>query len=235
MVMIMTMATGIITTIMTDATTLARLMTWLSPAFPVGAFAYSHGLERAIHDGLIADRASLVGWLQALLEGGSGWNDGVLLAEAWRRASTGDSVSGVGELAAAMAGSRERHMETTLQGGAFVDAMAAWGGGEPAGGEGAMPYPVAVGAAAARHAIRLEDALVAYLHAFASNLVQASVRLVPLGQRDGVASLATLEPVVLRTARKAVASTLDDLGSCTLVADITAMNHETQYSRVFRS
>ncbi len=229
-----TMPTGI-TTIMTDATTLARLMTWLSPAFPVGAFAYSHGLERAIHDGLIADRASLVAWLDALLEGGSGWNDAVLLAEAWRSASAGAGLVAVAELAIAMAGSRERHMETTLQGGAFVDAMTAWGGGEPASGEGLMPYSVAVGAAAARHAIRLEDALVAYLHAFASNLVQASVRLVPLGQRDGVGALAALEPVVLRVARKAAASTLDDLGSCTLVADIMAMNHETQYSRVFRS
>lgn len=228
-------ATGTITTIMTDATTLARLMTWLSPAFPVGAFAYSHGLERAIHDGLIADRPALVAWLQALLEHGSGWNDAVLLAETWRRASAGESIAEVAELGEAMAGSRERHMETTLQGGAFADAMTSWSGGEPADGEGAMPYPVAVGAAAARHAVRLEEALVAYLHAFASNLVQASVRLVPLGQRDGVAALGALEPVVLRTARRASASTLDDLGSCTLIADIMSMNHETQYSRVFRS
>lgn len=235
MAMIMTTATGTIITIMTDATALARLMTWLSPAFPVGAFAYSHGLERAIHDGLIADRITLVAWLEALLERGSAWNDAVLLAEAWRSAFVGDGIEAVAELAAAMAGSRERHMETTLQGGAFADAMVAWGGGELADREEAMPYPVAVGAAAARHAIRLEDALVAYLHAFASNLVQVSVRLVPLGQRDGVAALAALEAVILRTARKAAASTLDDLGSCTLVADITAMNHETQYSRVFRS
>lgn len=227
-------ATGITTTLMTDAKTLARLMTWLSPAFPVGAFAYSHGLERAIHDGLIADRASLVAWLQALVERGSGWNDAVLLAESWRRASACEDVAEVAELGEAMAGSRERHMETTLQGGAFIDAMRAWGG-DLAEGEGAMPYPVAVGAAAARHAVRLEDALIAYLHAFASNLVQASVRLVPLGQRDGVATLAALEPVVLRTARRGATSTLDDLGSCTLVADIMSMNHETQYSRVFRS
>ncbi|WP_262332335.1 urease accessory protein UreF [Bosea sp. BH3] len=230
-----TTATGNITTIMTDATTLARLMTWLSPAFPVGAFAYSHGLERAIHDGLIADRLALVAWLHALLEHGSGWNDAVLLAETWRRTSAGEDIAEVAELGEAMAGSRERHMETTLQGGAFVDAMTSWGTVELADGEGAMPYPVAVGTASARHAVRLEEALVAYLHAFASNLVQASVRLVPLGQRDGVAALAALEPVVLRTARRASASTLDDLGSCTLIADIMSMNHETQYSRVFRS
>ncbi|WP_248311361.1 urease accessory protein UreF [Bosea sp. ASV33] len=223
-----------ITTTMTEAVALARLMTWLSPAFPVGSFAYSHGLERAIHDGLIRDRQSLLGWLETLLEQGSAWNDAVLLAETWRKIGAGDDIADVAELAEAMSGSRERHMETTLQGGAFVDAMAAWSG-YPAGGEGPIAYPVAVGSAAARYGIALGDALTAYLHAFASNLVQACVRLVPLGQRDGVATLAALEPVILRTARRAAAATLDDLGSCTIRADILSMNHETQYSRVFRS
>lgn len=231
---LMAMGTAI-TIIMTDAVTLARLMTWLSPAFPVGAFAYSHGLERAIHDGLIRDRVSLTEWLEVLLDRGSAWNDAVLLAQAWRRTSDNQNLDDVMELAVAMSGSRERHMETTLQGGAFVDAMAAWGGEPPTGAEEVTAYPVAVGAAAARHAVRLEDVLTAYLHAFASNLVQACVRLVPLGQRDGVATLAALEPVVLRTARRAAGSTLDDLGSCTILADIMSMNHETQYSRVFRS
>lgn len=223
-----------ITTTMTEAATLARLMTWLSPAFPVGAFAYSHGLERAIHDGLIRTRSDLGEWLEALLEQGSAWNDAVLLAESWRKTSAGDDIAGVAELAEAMSGSRERHMETTLQGGAFVDAIAAWSG-DPAGEERPVAYPVAVGSAAARHGIAITDALTAYLHAFATNLVQACVRLVPLGQRDGVATLAALEPVVLRTARRAADSTLDDLGSCTIRADILSMNHETQYSRVFRS
>ncbi|MFC5293771.1 urease accessory protein UreF [Bosea minatitlanensis] len=225
----------ITTTIMTETATLARLMTWLSPAFPVGAFAYSHGLERAIHDGLIRDRASLTAWLETLLEQGSAWNDAVLLTEAWRRATVGESIGAVAELAEAMSGSRERHMETTLQGAAFADAMAAWSGEPSRGGEGAVAYPVAVGAAAARHGVGLDDALVAYLHAFAANLVQACVRLVPLGQRDGVATLAALEPVVLRSARRAAGSTLDDLGACTIRADILSMNHETQYSRIFRS
>lgn len=224
-----------ITTTMTEAVALARLMTWLSPAFPVGAFAYSHGLERAIHDGWVRDRTSLTEWLEVLLERGSAWNDAVVLAESWRRTAAGESIDEVSELAAAMSGSRERHMETTLQGGAFTDAMASWSGGAETGEKGPIAYPVAVGAATAHHGAGLENALTAYLHAFASNLVQACVRLVPLGQRDGVATLAALEPVVLRTARRAAASTLDDLGSCTVRADIVSMNHETQYSRVFRS
>ncbi|MCO6049366.1 urease accessory protein UreF [Mesorhizobium sp. RP14(2022)] len=202
---------------------LLRLLTWLSPAFPVGAFAYSHGVERAIHDNTIRDRATLVAWLSDLLTQGSGWNDAVLCAASWR----GEDVA---ELAEAMAGSRERHMETTLQGEAFVQAAEPWTGeGRPA------PYPVAVGHAARNQGIALDAVLTAYLHAFSSNIVQAAVRLVPLGQRDGVATLAALEPVILDTAARASQSTLDDLGAATVLSDIAAMRHETQYSRVFRS
>jgi len=138
-------------------------------------------------------------------------------------------------LAAALSGSRERHMETMLQGGAFADAITAWSGNPLPGVEEPIAYPVAVGRAAAHHGVGLGDTLTAYLHAFVSNLVQACVRLVPLGQRDGVSTLAALEPIVLRTAQRASVSTPDDLGSCTIRADILSMSHETQYSRVFRS
>lgn len=250
---------------------LLRLMSWLSPAFPVGAFAYSHGIERAIHDGRIHDRASLARWLSDVVGFGSGWNDAVLLAGAWRKVDAGESWRDIAELAEAMPGSRERHMETTLQGEAFCTAVAAWsatlelpfpllGGvrGEcdavaasldalsdvvpdvppPQKGEenpGTTAYPIAVAITAAAHGIALDDALIAYLHAFGSNLIQAAVRLVPLGQRDGVTALAGLEPVILETARRAAGSTLDDLGSGTFLSDIASMKHETQYSRVFRS
>jgi urease accessory protein len=231
--------------------TLLRLMTWLSPAFPVGAFSYSHGIERAIEEGLIGDRPTLVAWLRELVDRGSAWNDAVLLAESWRQAKSGD-VEMVAELAEAMAGSKERHMETMLQGEAFLKALSAWAGEEdgtqarhpsspPGNGEwlnvvlAGMPYPVAVGGAAARHGIALEPALIAYLHAFVSNIVQATVRLVPLGQSDGVAALAELEEIVLTAAGRAAASALDDLGSAAFMSEIMSMRHETQYSRVFRS
>jgi urease accessory protein len=213
---------------------LLHLLSWLSPAFPVGAFAYSHGLEQAIHDGGVTDRAGLIDWLTDLVERGSGWNDAVLLAEAWRTADS-DGGAGVAELAAALAGSRERHMETTLQGEAFAAAVKAWmpirDGGEPRD----LPYPVAVGLAAARGGVDLDAALAAYLHAFIANLVQAALRLVPLGQSDGVATLAAMEPVILDRAARASVSTLDDLGGCAVLSDIAAMKHETLYSRVFRS
>ena len=220
---------------MTEVSGLAllRLMTWLSPAFPIGAFSYSHGLEHAIHEGLVSDRMTLTAWLSELLSHGSAWNDAVLLAESWREAASGNYRE-VAELAQAMPGSRERHMETMQQGEAFLQALSPWSDGLEALGSQA-PYPVAVGAAAALHGIALEPILVAFLHAFASNLVQASVRLVPLGQRDGVATMAALERLILETVRRAAASTLDDLGSATFMSEIMAMKHETQYSRVFRS
>jgi urease accessory protein len=214
--------------------TLLRLLTWMSPSFPVGSFAYSHGLERAIHGGLIHDRTTLTEWLRDLVQHGSGWNDAVLLADTWRMASEGDG----GEAAAlgeAMAGSRERHMETTLQGGAFSKAAAAWPHPHPSKADCERPYPVAIGVVASTHGLPLEPVLIAYLHGFSANLVQAAMRLVPLGQSDGVAAVAELEGSILDAAGRASRSTLDDLGSATLMSDIMAMQHETQYSRIFRS
>lgn len=209
---------------------LLRLMTWLSPAFPVGSFTYSHGLERAVHDGLVEGREGLKAWIAALLDHGSAWNDAVLFAESWRRGTAAEDAGDMAELAEAMAGSRERHMESTLQGEAFMTAAGAWGADAAA-----LPYCVAVGSTAGRHGVPLEAALGAWLQAFASNQLQAAIRLSVIGQTGAVGLLAALEPLVLETAARAARSTPDDLGSCTVAAEIAAMNHETQYSRLFRS
>lgn len=214
---------------------LLRLMAWLSPAFPVGGFSYSHGLERAVLDGFVADRQSLAAWLEALVEMGSGWNDAVLFAESWRRASEVGDLGEIAAVAEALAGSRERHAETMLQGAAFLKAASAWPspmlGRLPAD----CPYCVAVGAVAGGNGIGLTDALSAFLQAFFSNLVQAAIRLGVVGQVDATSSLAGFEPLALATAARAATSSLDDLGGCAFVSDVMAMRHETQYSRLFRS
>jgi urease accessory protein len=214
---------------------LLRLMTWLSPVFPVGGFSYSHGLERAVHDGRVADRDGLEAWLGALIEIGSGWNDAVLFAEAWRRADAGEEFGELAELAEALAGSLERHRETTLQGAAFLAAAAGW----PHPVIGRLPetpaYCIAVGAVSGAHAVPLSDALAAYLQAFCANLAQAAIRLSVTGQSGAVATIAALEPRVLAVAARAAQSTLDGLGSASILSDIMAMNHETQYSRLFRT
>jgi len=213
---------------------LLRLLAWLSPAFPVGSFSYSHGLERAVHDGLVRDANELRQWLAALVEYGSGWNDAVLFAEAMRRGAADGDLAELAELAEALAGSAERHMETTLQGSAFAQAAQTREHDAPALPDNCA-YCVAVGAFAGRAGLQPAQALAAYLQAFCSNLIQAGIRLGVTGQRDGVAVLAELEAGMLATAERAARSTLDELGSATLLSEIAAMRHETQYSRLFRS
>ncbi len=211
-----------------------RLMTFLSPAFPVGGFSYSHGLERAAHDGLLRDADALREWLSDLIAFGSGWNDAVLFAEAHRRATGGD-VGGLAEFAEALAGSEERHRESMLQGTAFIAAARAW----PHPVLDRLPeecaYPVAAGAILGAHAVPLQTALAAWLQAFSINLVQAGIRLGVTGQQGAMALLAALEPVLVNAATRAAHSSLDDLGSATLLSEIVAMKHETQESRLFRS
>ncbi len=236
--MIMDTRTAVITTPMTEQANtqgLLRLVTWMSPAFPVGAFSYSGGLEQAVHDGLVSNAAALAGWLEALIRHGASWNDAVLLAESYRAYDDAVRLQQVRELAEALAGSRERHQETVLQGNAFLTAAAHWPHPVLEMLDGMVAYPVAVGAVAGAHRTGLEPALAAYLHASASNLVSVAIRCGVMGQTQGVGVLAGLEPIIAETAARAAESTLDDLGSATIIADITALRHETLHSRLFRS
>jgi len=225
-----------------DQPALYRLMAWLSPAYPVGAFSYSSGIEWAVEAGDIKDADTLKAWLAVMLAEGGGYCDAVLFAHAHRAAERTDdkALHAVAELAAAFAPSKERHLETTAQGNAFVEAArAAW----PCSAidrlkalwTGPVAYPVAVAAAAAGHGIALTPALAAYLQAVAANWVSAGVRLIPLGQSDGQRVLAALEPAVALTAQRALTAALDDIGSSAFRADLASARHETQYTRLFRS
>lgn len=223
-------ATATITmTTTTEAATLWRLLLWASPAFPVGAFAHSHGLEWAVEQREVRDAATLCAWVEDALCHGAGRSDAILLAHAHR----GDDVN---DLAVATAAGRERQLETLAQGEAFLRAIRAWP--EAAAATLHLPpertaYPVAFGCAA--RGLPLAPVLVAYLQAFAQMLVSAAVRLVPLGQSDGLAVLAALEPAVAAVAAEAVAAPLDELGGACFRFDQAAMRHETQYTRLFRT
>lgn len=218
---------------------LLKLLTFLSPAFPIGSFSYSHGLEWLIDTGAIAEAEALRAWLADLLEIGGLRMDAILFAEAYRASEAQDwgRLLDVSELAGALAPSRERRLETMAQGQAFLAAAGQAWACEPLdrlAAHGAA-YPVAVAAAAAGHGIGLEAALPAYLHAATANLVSVGVRLVPLGQSAGLKTLAALHPLVAQVADEARAAGLGDLGSATMLSDIAAMRHEQQYSRVFRT
>ncbi|WP_320198352.1 urease accessory protein UreF [Agrobacterium sp. rho-13.3] len=214
---------------------LLRLLAWMSPAFPIGAFSYSGGLESAVNDRRISSAADLHLWISIVLQRGTLWNDAVLLAEAWRSYEDARALAELGELAQALAGSAERHRETVLLGDAFVEAASAW----PHDVFERLPkgatYPVSVGAIAAAHGVDLEDALAAHLHSGVSQFVSAGIRLGIAGQKDGVAILAHLETEIAEIANRASSSTLDDLGSATILADTASMRHEVQGTRLFRS
>lgn len=221
---------------------LYRLMAWLSPAYPVGAFSYSGGIEWAVEAGDVTDADTLARWIATILRDGSGFCDAVLLAHAHRAAAGGndEALAAVAELAAAWAPSRERDLETTAQGRAFIETTrAAWPCAAlvrlSAAWDGPVAYPVAVGVACAGHAIAVEPGLAAFLQAIAANLISAGVRLVPLGQTDGQRVLAAIEPEIAACAERALACPLEEAGSATFRAEIASMRHETQYTRLFRS
>jgi urease accessory protein len=209
-----------------------RLMAWLSPAFPTGAFAYSHGLEWAVESRDVTNETTLRSWLTDIITRGTGRTDTILLRHAHRAAVEPATLSEIAELAAATAASRERQSESLDQGSAFMLAAAQWGVPET---PERIPYPVAVGAVAGAHQIPEDATAAAYLQAFTTNLISAAVRLVPLGQTAGLRVLAALEPTILQTAEATTSATLDDLGGCTFRSDLAAMRHETQYTRLFRS
>ncbi len=214
---------------MTAPRALLHLLAWFSPGFPTGGFAYSHGLEWAVEVGDVADEAGLRAWIEAILLHGAGRSDAILLRAAHAAAEDEGRLAAIAELARAAAPARERQMETVAQGTAFAAAAAPWGGSY------AGAYPVAAGALMGREGIDAEHAVLAYLHAFAANLVSAAVRLIPLGQSAGLRVLAALEAAILAAAEETRGAPLDAIGGACFRSDIAAMRHETQYTRLFRS
>ncbi len=218
---------GIIT--MTDADAVLTLAQWFSPSFPIGAFSYSHGLETAIAEGHVTDARSAQAWIDDILRHGAGRNDAILLAAGF--AADASTLASHNALARALAPSQERLLEAEQQGAAFARTIReVWGYDVPD-----MVLPLAVGAAAAHHGLPVQLTIETYLHSFAANLVSAAVRLVPLGQTEGQAVVLQLKPAITEIAATALTQTIDDLGAATFAADISAMRHETQYARIFRS
>ena len=225
-----------------EAAALYRLMTWLSPSFPVGAFSYSSGIEWAVEAGDITDAASLRDWLAAMLGEGSGFCDAVFLAQAHRAASAQDEAGlrEIAELAAAFVPSRERQLETSTQGRAFIEiARSAWAcdglDGMVAACGGRSSIPSRSASSARRMPFRWRRRCMPSCMRVVSNWISAGARLVPLGQTDSQRILASLEADVAATAKRALEASLDDLGSATFRADLASLRHETQYTRLFRS
>jgi urease accessory protein len=209
----------------TDNVSLLMLLNWMSPTFPIGSFAYSHGLEQVIVDGRVTTQGDVESWIADLLQNGSSWNDAVLFAQCW---SGNPNV-----LALALAGSAERYSETTQLGRNFNIAASVWTDEDKH--DDAMAYPVAAGLACKHMGIAQDQALLAFLQGFCAALVSVAVRLVPLGQTSGLRVLRNLAPLISATAKRAASASLDDLGSHCIAAEIAAMQHETLATRIFRT
>lgn len=218
---------------------LYRLLTWLSPAYPVGAFSYSQGLETAVAQGRVHDETSTQDWIADSLTDGTLWSDAVIFANSLNAPNI-DVIVEINEFALAFQSAAELKAETLAMGRAFAQTtMLAWPCDrleqalELLGAD--LAYPVAVACAASGHSIETQSATQAWIHAGVSNLVSAAIRLVPLGQTSGQHLLVGLESTILDNAQKAQKTNLDTLTTCSFLADICAMNHETQTTRLFRS
>ncbi len=211
-----------------EASQLLLLLNWMSPAFPIGSFAYSHGLETAIVENEVTTQTEVEGWISDLVTQGSGWNDSVLFAQVWN----GESET-LNELALSMASSSERYLETTQLGRSFALAVSVFTNVKFPDGD--LAYPIAAGMACKSMGVDQHSALLAFLQGFAAAQVSVAVRLVPLGQTAGLYVLKNLMPIISETASRAATATLDDLGGCTLLADIAAMKHEHLQPRIFRT
>lgn len=226
-------------------TVIYRLLAWLSPGFPIGAFSYSHGLEAAADNGAVRDRASLQEWIGAVLAWGNGRIDADILRDA-HRAAVADDIGAVADAhrrGIAFRATAETRLETTAQGEVFLaTCRAAWP--EPfldrcadllgKTGEGVC-HAAAVGAATARAGIPLDCALTGHFHAMAANLVSAGLRLGLIGQTDGQRIVAALEPVIEKAVAAALTRAPCRFGSATFAVELASMAHETQYTRLFRS
>src|SRR5215475_11902479 len=224
---------------------LLRLQSWLSPAFPTGAYSYSHGLEWAVEARHVHDSKSLVDWLDADLCHGSGRNEAIFFSEAWRCAMNDDRIKllEIAELAAAFRGTSEFALESSQQAAAclamlrhvWTDLLLDWLSEKLCERRVRPALAMILGVRSARQRIPATLALPAFLQSYVANLVAAGVRLIPLGLTDGQLAIAGLEIAVLAASMQAEKSTIDDLGSAAFMVDLASMAHETQYTRLFRS
>lgn len=206
---------------------LLTLTQWLSPAFPVGAFAYSHGLEATVQTGDVRCAETFAEWLDLVLRYGAGRNDAILI----RLSAQTEAPAALDKLNRALQPAASRLLETEKMGGALCQTVGQVWSTMPHD----LTYPVALGQALRLNKIPVQPAVQLALHAFASHLTSAATRLVPLGQTEAQRVLHKTTPTCLSIAEETQDATRHDLGTAPLLSDIRAMQHDTLYSRTFRS
>lgn len=201
-----------------------RLTQILSPAFPIGGFAHSQGLEWAIAEGRVTDGAALRLWIEAVIRHGSGKTDAVFLSLARRPEA---DLAALTALYAAYLPAAERAVEAAELGRGFGMLT------NPAAP--ALPYVLALGRETAGLAVSEAEVLALFLQSLAAQLISVAVRFLPLGQAEGQRVLGLLAPALAETAAACSGAGEAALFSFTPGADIAAMAHETMETRIFRT
>lgn len=221
---------------------LTRLLQLASPALPVGAFSYSQGLEWAIEEGTVRDEATALAWIGDLLEYNLGRFEAPLLARliaAWQDGEA-DAVRHLNDLYIASRESAELRAETLQMGYSLVRLLREFGD-FPADKLAALDalgetgFPTAWSAAAAVWEIPAEEALTAWLWAWAENQAMGALKAVPLGQSAGQRILLALGARVSAIAQRAPTIDAESWSNLAPGFAIASCRHETQYSRLFRS
>ncbi|HVV53089.1 MAG TPA: urease accessory protein UreF [Polyangia bacterium] len=218
---------------------LVRLLQIVSPALPIGAFAYSQGLEQAVADGWVTDEAEATAWLLGLLEWSFGTLDLPVLARllaAWR-AGDAAAVARWSAWLSACRPTREMRAEDRQLGAALARVLETLGIVEARAWATHLhvTHPTMFALGATRFEVPLGAALAGYAFSWAEALTGAAVRLVPLGQNAGQRMLATAGKAIPSVVERALELPDDELGSAALGQAIASARHETLYSRLFRS
>lgn len=221
---------------------LLSLLQLASPALPVGAYSYSEGLETLVDRGTIGDRETLRDWIERELRYGMIRVDGAIALRGYRSLTARDmeSLQYWNAWASAARETEELRQQSWQMGNALMRLL-----------RGILPledsmakeiflvdncnFAIAFGIAAAYWQIPSHSALLGYLHSWASNAIAAGVKLIPLGQTAGQQLLFDLQPILVEATAEILSLADEDLSSCSWGLTLASMQHETQYSRLFRS
>jgi urease accessory protein len=222
-----------------DASALLHLLHLSSPALPIGAYAYSQGLESAVHAGAVRSEAEARDWILGLLEHVQARLDVPLLARLHAAVAQGDTLAleRWTTFLAATRESRELQEEDRALGRALARLLADLGiaGARELATHPSVTWAAAFALAAVAHEIPLREAASGYLFAWLENQVAAAVRLVPLGQTSGRRVLLAGIAAIPATLDVGLALDEDEIGAAAPGLAALSARHETQYTRLFRS
>ena len=212
-----------------------KLLTWNNQAFPIGSYSFSSGLEYAVESNLITTGDELQSWLKNLLNFGSIQTDAILLVEAWKlmRKKKYRNLIELNCFATSLNQSYEKYIENYEQGKSFIKITSdAWNHKFQSKN---LTFPLAYASSAYQENIKLEETLICYLHANLCNLLSAGIKLIPLGQTEGQRIQIKLNLYIEEEYKIILKKDMNDIGNCGWVNDIVSMQHENQFTRIFRT